>query len=591
MKDKQADLSLPRTLWGFYAKYAIGPSWIILSIWAICFLGSWVMRGFFGPMIDKWFYALFQTGPTPQQIIATAIPTILFCMGLRLIWNLGDAARAYINSWWGVKYQDRAMLTLNQYVANQTMAFHRDSMPGKLYNYIGIVSSSFRRVMDYTVVFLSAVLILVLGGYAIVKTQAVFMYFIVGFYLAKSIYICLILIPIRQYSIAATKYDTAYQANILDYIENTIITKLFRIKTNATLEKSIERRESLNYNIRKNWLITSTWAIPNIIEVFVRGAMMFICIKSFAAGIITLSDAILIFALMSTVSNVVTRILDGAPDFIDMLSRSLFAYQELVKPIDIVDAPNAPELNVPRGAIRIENLYFSYNKKRVLNRVSLNIRPGERVGIVGSSGCGKTTLANLIMRFYDPQKGRILIDNTDIKTVTQDSLHAAISFIPQEPTMFNRTLRENIGYGKQDATMPEIKRVAKLAQADKFIQESADGYDTLVGDRGIKLSGGQRQRIAIARAFLKNAPILIMDEATSALDSESESKIQEALNKLARGRTTIVIAHRLATLKNMDRIIVLDGGKIVESGKHSTLIKKRGGIYAKLWKMQSDGFI
>ena len=545
------------------------------------------MRGFFGPMIDKWFYSLFQTGATPNEIVAMAIPTILFCMGLRLIWDLGDGIHAYIGAWWHVKYQDRAMLALNEYVANQTMAFHRDSMPGKLYNYIGIISASFRRVSDYVVLFLSAIMILLLGGYTIVKTQEVFMYFIVGFYFIKSVYICLMLLPIRRYSIAATKYDTIYQAGILDYIENTIITKLFGIKINTTLAESVERRESLKYNIRKNCLITSTWAIPNIVEVFVRGTMMFLCIKSFAAGTITLSDAIFIFALMATTSNVVTRILDSSPDFIDMLSQTLFAYHELIKPIEIVDAQNAPALKVPRGAIKIENLTFGYKNKRVLNNVSLNIRAGERVGIVGPSGCGKTTLVNMIMRFYDPKHGRILIDGVDIKTVSQDSLHAAISFIPQEPTMFNRTLRENIMYGKQNATISEIKTAAKMAQADKFIRESSDGYDTLVGDRGIKLSGGQRQRIAIARAFLKDAPILILDEATSALDSEAESKIQLALNKLTRGRTTIVIAHRLATLKNMDRIIVLDDGHIVERGSHAKLIKKRGGLYRKLWEMQN----
>ncbi|MBD5389329.1 ABC transporter ATP-binding protein [bacterium] len=584
---RKTDFALPRTLWGFYLKYAIGPSWIVLSLWFICFLGSWTMRGFFGPMIDKWFYALFQTGPTPHDIIRAAIPTILFCMGLRLVWNLGDAVRAYINAWWGVKYQDRATLILNEYVANQTMAFHRDSMPGKLYNYIGIISSSFRQVMDYTVLFLSAILILLLGGYAIVRTQEIFMYFIVGFYLIKSIYICFMLVPIRRDSIAATQYDTVYQANILDYIENTIITKLFGIKINTTLAESDERRQSLKYNIRKNYLITSTWAIPNIIEVFVRAIMMFICIRSFATGTITLADAILIFALMATVSNIVTRIMDGSPDFIDMLSRTLFAYRELVRPIEITDAPNAPTLSVPRGAIRIDGVSFAYKDKRVLNNISLNIRAGESVGIVGASGCGKTTLAHLIMRFYDPKRGRILIDGTDIKTVSQDSLHAAISFIPQEPTMFNRTLWENIGYGKQGATMAEIKAAARAAQADQFIRESSDGYDTLVGDRGIKLSGGQRQRIAIARAFLKDAPILILDEATSALDSESEAKIQAALAQLTRHRTTIVIAHRLATLKNMDRIIVLDRGRIVESGTHKSLIRRRAGLYRRLWEMQN----
>ena len=221
---------------------------------------------------------------------------------------------------------------------------------------------------------------------------------------------------------------------------------------------------------------------------------------------------------------------------------------------------------------------------------SLTIKPGERVGLVGLSGAGKTTLVNLLMRFYDVDSGNILIDGADIRDVTQNSLRENISFIPQEATMFNRTIRENIAYGNPTATDAQIRNAAIRASAHKFIMTTEKKYDSYVGDRGIKLSGGQRQRIAIARAFLKRSPILVLDEATSALDSETEVAIQKSFETLSRNRTTIAIAHRLSTLRNMDRIVVMDKGRIVESGTHNALLKKRG-LYARLWKMQSGGFL
>lgn len=206
---------------------------------------------------------------------------------------------------------------------------------------------------------------------------------------------------------------------------------------------------------------------------------------------------------------------------------------------------------------------------------SLNCRKHYGGFISNTPRAGKTTLVNLLMRFYEPTRGQILIDGVDIRDVTQDSLRQNISFIPQDPTMFNRTLRENISYGRPDATDAEIKRAARMAAADKFINGTDKKYDSMVGDRGIKLSGGQRQRIAIARAFLKDAPILILDEATSALDSETEIAIQSSFEKLAVGCTTIAIAHRLSTLRNMDRIVVLESGKIIEQGTHAQLLRKK----------------
>jgi ATP-binding cassette subfamily B protein len=219
------------------------------------------------------------------------------------------------------------------------------------------------------------------------------------------------------------------------------------------------------------------------------------------------------------------------------------------------------------------------------------VRPGEKIGLVGHSGSGKTTFTRLLLRFSDIDSGEILIDGQNIARITQDDLRKSIAYVPQEPIMFHRSLRENILYGRQDASEEDVLKAAQDAHADEFIAELPNGYDTLVGERGIKLSGGQRQRIAIARAMIKNAPIILLDEATSALDSESEILIQDALWKLMKGRTAIVIAHRLSTVQKMDRIVVMDSGNIVEEGTHKELVHQEAGIYAKLWAHQSGGFI
>jgi ATP-binding cassette subfamily B multidrug efflux pump len=267
----------------------------------------------------------------------------------------------------------------------------------------------------------------------------------------------------------------------------------------------------------------------------------------------------------------------------------------------ITDAPGAGPLQVTRGAIVLENVRFNYGKARgpksedVVDRLSLSIRPGEKVGLVGRSGAGKSTLANLLLRFYDLESGRILIDGQDISRVTQESLRAAIGVVTQDTSLLHRSVIDNIRYGKPDAGMAEIEAAARKAHADEFIAGLVDpkgrkGYDAHVGERGVKLSGGQRQRIAIARVLLKNAPILVLDEATSALDSEVEAAIQENLYALMEGKTVIAVAHRLSTIAAMDRLVVMDRGRIVEEGSHQQLLRK-GGLYASLWQRQSGGFL
>lgn len=260
---------------------------------------------------------------------------------------------------------------------------------------------------------------------------------------------------------------------------------------------------------------------------------------------------------------------------------------------DVVDAPEAKTLILRQPRVDFKNISFQHAdaKQPIFEDFSLSIQPGERIGLVGVSGSGKTTLTKLLLRFADVKEGAVLISDQDIRDITQESLRQNIAYVPQETSLFHRSIAENIAYGKLDATPEEIQRAAKLANAHDFIMELPEGYDTLVGERGIKLSGGQRQRIAIARAILKDAPILVLDEATSALDSESEALIQDALNKLMAGRTSIVIAHRLSTVANLDRIIVLQEGKIVEQGRHHDLLERTDGVYHHLWDRQSGAFM
>jgi ATP-binding cassette subfamily B multidrug efflux pump len=268
----------------------------------------------------------------------------------------------------------------------------------------------------------------------------------------------------------------------------------------------------------------------------------------------------------------------------------------IARPITLADRSDAPALAITRGEIVFDDVRFGYGRETgVLEGLTLKVAPGEKIGLIGRSGAGKSTLVNLLLRFFDLEDGRILIDGQDIAGVTQESLRAQISMVTQDTSLLHRSICDNIRYGRLNAGEAEIVAAAKLAHAHEFILELEDwrgrrGYDAHVGERGVKLSGGQRQRIAIARVILKDAPILVLDEATSALDSEVEGAIQQSLGTLMAGKTVIAIAHRLSTIARMDRLVVLDHGRVVEQGTHADLLRL-GGHYATLWRRQSGGFI
>jgi ATP-binding cassette subfamily B protein/ATP-binding cassette subfamily B multidrug efflux pump len=324
--------------------------------------------------------------------------------------------------------------------------------------------------------------------------------------------------------------------------------------------------------------------------------MMSIGFSGLVNGFLTVGEFVAAVYILHRLSTQIFTFLQMGQQIFQAIGTIKDAMPVMTTPPTIIDRPDAASLAVSRGEIRLESLRFAYKDgKPVIDDLSLTIQPGEKVGLVGLSGAGKTTLANLLLRFYDIGGGAILIDGQDIRAVTQASLRRAIGVIAQDVALLHRSVGDNIRYGRPEATQTEIEEVARMASADAFIADLVDsegrkGYQAFVGDRGIKLSGGQRQRVAIARVLLKNAPILVLDEATSALDSESEAAIQERLNLVMEGKTVIAIAHRLSTIASMDRIVVLDRGRIVEEGTPEELIEQ-DGLFARLWKRQTGGFI
>ena len=378
---------------------------------------------------------------------------------------------------------------------------------------------------------------------------------------------------------------------IVDAVTNILNAKLFarlqfeREHLNEFLDNEVSAaRRTFWYMERVRWFQFIAAAILKV-------GTVYYALTLWDSGIISVGDFTMSIGLALLIINDARNLSRRFLEFFEYIGNVANGVITIVQPHEIVDEPNAKALVVSSGRIEFKNVCFGYDSNQlVFDNLNIIIEPMQRVGLVGFSGSGKSTFVSLLLRNYEPQTGQILIDNTDIQTVTQDSLHEQVGLIPQEPSLFHRSLKDNIGYGNLEATDEDILSVSKLAHADDFIQTMSSGYDSLVGERGVKLSGGQRQRIAIARVILKNAPILILDEATSSLDSVTERIIQENLDAAMGRNTVIAIAHRLSTIAHLDRILVFDQGRIVEDGTHDALIAKKG-TYFRLWSMQAGGFL
>jgi len=395
-----------------------------------------------------------------------------------------------------------------------------------------------------------------------------------------------------KYDIQVAATDSKTTGYLADTIANQNTVQLF----GGFIFESLGYKKVTNEQAK---LTKFTWDLDALIEAgqsFLSFAMQFLlfffAIKYWQQGVITVGIFVLFQVYLINLidqlwgfNRIVRDFYQGYADAKEMVEIALL-------PHEIKDIPAAKELIVNDGKIEFKDFSFAFNQTReVIEKVNFEIKAGEKVALVGPSGAGKTTFVRLLLRLYSPTAGKILIDGQDISKTTQESLRKNISMVPQDPILFHRTLAENIAYGKRGSSIDEIKKAAELAHCDEFIKDLPYGLETFVGERGIKLSGGERQRVAIARAILKNAPILVLDEATSSLDSNSEMLIQDALNNLMKDKTTIVIAHRLSTIQKMDRIIVVDSGKILEQGSHNELLKKRGSLYKKLWELQAGGFL
>lgn len=493
--------------------------------------------------------------------------------------------------------ESRAIFDLSNYcfgyLHRHSFAFFNNNFVGSLVKRVNRFTRSYettldRFVFEFLQMFVEAVLAIGVLFY-INKWLGIVMISWMAFFVVVN----LIFVKYKlKYDLQRSEADTKASGFLADTCTNNANVKLFN-----GYKKEVSRMWTLNDNLRRLRLLT--WnlgqifeAIQGALSVVLEVGMMYLGIKLWQRNLITPGDFILI---QTYVLNVVLRVWDFGrtiqrvyEDFADAEEMT----EILNTPHEIVDVPKAKKLVVSKGVIKFEKVSFDYHDNRsIFKNFNLSISPKEKVGFVGPSGAGKTTIIKLLLRMYELSGGKVTVDGQNIAKVTQESLWASISMVPQDPILFHRSLMENIRYGKPNATDEEVLKAAKLAHCHEFINEFPEKYNTYVGERGVKLSGGERQRVAIARSILRNAPILVLDEATSSLDSESEQFIQEALAYLMKDKTVIVIAHRLSTIMKMDRIVVIDGGKISEEGTHEFLLRQKNGLYRKLWTLQAGGFI
>ncbi|CRN07310.1 Putative multidrug export ATP-binding/permease protein [Pseudomonas sp. URMO17WK12:I11] len=485
----------------------------------------------------------------------------------------------------------------HSYVLKQSLNFFQSDFAGRIAQRIMQTGNSLRDSAVQAVdalwhVLIYAITSLVLFAEADWRLMLPLVIWIVCFIAALAYFVP----RVKARSVVSSEARSKLMGRIVDGYTNIATLKLFA----HTDHEQQYAREAISEQTEKTQLASRVITSMDVVITTLNGLLVVgttgLALWLWSQSLITVGAIALATGLVIRIVNMsgwIMWVVNGIFENIGMVQDGL---QTIAQPVTVTDRPAAPALKVTQGAVRFENVRFHYGEARnVIEGLNLAIRPGEKIGLIGPSGAGKSTLVNLLLRLYDVQGGQILIDDQDIAQVSQASLRAQIGMITQDTSLLHRSIRENLLYGRPDATDAQLQEAVRRARADEFIPHLSDaqgrtGLDAHVGERGVKLSGGQRQRIAIARVLLKNAPILIMDEATSALDSEVEAAIQESLETLMQGKTVIAIAHRLSTIARMDRLVVLDKGRIVEVGSHSELLEQRG-LYARLWQHQTGGFV
>ena len=492
------------------------------------------------------------------------------------------------------KVRPELQMRIFDLLVNQSLTFHANNFSGALVNQTNKFTGAYITLTD---VFSINVIMTFVISIVAIGVVAFFLPLVALTMLAWTIFFVWLNVYLTRrrmdLSRKAAQADSVLTAHLADAIGNVAAIKAFAREDD---EQDIHRVKTYDRAHKKYlaWIKGTQndftfGMMMTILQVGVLVLLVYSAMESVVAIGTLLLVQVYVTQLMaqlwglSGISRNIEQAVSDAAEMTEILGEEL----------QVKDPARPKPLTVTRGEIAFTNVTFTHDgsSEPLFKKFDLTVAPGEKIGLVGHSGSGKTSLTKLLLRFVDIDGGAITIDGTNIAEVRQADVRAHIAYVPQEPLLFHRSLRENIAYGKPTATQTEVEAAAKLAHAHEFIATLPKGYDTMVGERGVKLSGGQRQRIAIARAILKDAPLLVLDEATSALDSESEKLIQDALKKLMYGRTTIVIAHRLSTIQTMDRIVVLQDGEIIEQGSHAVLRKKKRGVYADLWKHQSGGFL